>query len=262
MSGSTTKWGLPFPGLADPADVPRWIEALASALDTVGMDFQGTLANRPAAAKSGRYYYATDNGRLYRDDGTTWREIPYSGKIDTDKLADDAITQAKLADDAVGSAQILAAAVGTAELASASVTPAKMGTVDFSQIRRNTGNISVAAATETTITWDTQDYDPEDLWVAGSPTILTLNRTGVWGISANIVTDVASPNTTAKLRIKCNGVTIGTSPNGDAGHLFVSRTRRFTTADIITITYEHNDATHNITPTGEFPHVTALYHGV
>lgn len=33
---------------------------------------RGTLASRPAAATAGALYYATDNGHLYRDNGSSW----------------------------------------------------------------------------------------------------------------------------------------------------------------------------------------------
>jgi hypothetical protein len=36
------------------------------------IDVQGTLAARPAAGTRGRYYFATDNGILYRDTGVAW----------------------------------------------------------------------------------------------------------------------------------------------------------------------------------------------
>lgn len=34
---------------------------------------QNTLANRPAPGRAGRLYLATDEGRLYYDDGAAWR---------------------------------------------------------------------------------------------------------------------------------------------------------------------------------------------
>jgi hypothetical protein len=44
--------------------------------DLTAIDLQGTLAARPAFGIRGRYYYATDVGKLYRDTGTAWVEIP------------------------------------------------------------------------------------------------------------------------------------------------------------------------------------------
>lgn len=40
--------------------------------DLVAIDLQGTMASRPAFGIRGRYYFATDNGVLYRDTGTAW----------------------------------------------------------------------------------------------------------------------------------------------------------------------------------------------
>lgn len=41
----------------------------------VAIDLQGTYAARPAAGTRGRYYFATDKLRLYRDDGTAWVDL-------------------------------------------------------------------------------------------------------------------------------------------------------------------------------------------
>lgn len=38
----------------------------------VGRAMSGTLANRPNASAAGRFYFATDDGYLYLDLGTTW----------------------------------------------------------------------------------------------------------------------------------------------------------------------------------------------
>lgn len=43
--------------------------------DLTAIDLQGTLAARPPAAIRGRYYYATDNGILYRDTGAAWATV-------------------------------------------------------------------------------------------------------------------------------------------------------------------------------------------
>lgn len=72
-SGATTEWSLPYPLSTDPNNVPSDMQALATALD--GLIFggaSGTLANRPAAGKARRVYYATDTGLLYYDTGSAW----------------------------------------------------------------------------------------------------------------------------------------------------------------------------------------------
>lgn len=84
---STLRWGLRFPALTDTADVPRDIGNLASDLDGVAFDDQGTAANRPvstpqAPGKKGRYYWATDTLLLFRDNGTGWDTINPSLAVD------------------------------------------------------------------------------------------------------------------------------------------------------------------------------------
>lgn len=51
------------------------IGALLAAAGTpfiAGADAQGTHAGRPVAGTAGRYYYETDTGLLFRDNGATW----------------------------------------------------------------------------------------------------------------------------------------------------------------------------------------------
>ena len=77
----TPRLKLPYPVDTDPADAPHDISALALALDggtgqpAVAMDLQGLLNARPAPGVPGRYYWATDQGTLYRDDGAAWRVL-------------------------------------------------------------------------------------------------------------------------------------------------------------------------------------------
>jgi microcystin-dependent protein len=73
MPNTTPRLALPYPLGADPPDGAGQIQSLANQLDSlVASDQQGTLAARPAAGVRGRYYFATDAGALYRDDGTAW----------------------------------------------------------------------------------------------------------------------------------------------------------------------------------------------
>jgi hypothetical protein len=81
MPGATTKYQLPFPLPSDNNDVPADMQALANAIDGIIAGFSsGTLANRPVSTAGSpgiqdRYFYATDNGLLYRDTGTSWVTI-------------------------------------------------------------------------------------------------------------------------------------------------------------------------------------------
>ena len=80
---TTTRWSLRYPiGTDSPADVPLWMNRLATDLDAVAMDDQGVLASRPVSSGGspglrGRYYKATDTNQMFRDYGTGWDEIPF-----------------------------------------------------------------------------------------------------------------------------------------------------------------------------------------
>lgn len=259
---TTPRWGFPYPESGDPADGPRAVGDLANALDGVAMDSQGTFANRPAAAKNGRYYFATDTNVLYRDNGSAWVAIPAAASVDSSFLAANAVTQAKMADGAVGTAEIIDLAVTAAKLASSSVTALKLGKQTFIQVRRNTGTVTAPDNTETVVPWDTADVETDEAWDVGTPTVVTVPRSGLYTIRASIVTDCAPPNVKAELRIKVNGVVVGRSDSGDSIDLTVARTRVLTANDQITVHYYHNKgSSHNVTPSGEFPHCTLLWHG-
>jgi hypothetical protein len=84
MPAATSRLALPYPIPDDSVDVPRDVQALAAKLDpSVAVDTQGTFAARPAAAVSGRYYYATDAATLYRDTGTAWVPVGPLPKVTT-----------------------------------------------------------------------------------------------------------------------------------------------------------------------------------
>jgi microcystin-dependent protein len=78
---STPRLHLPYPADTDPADAPHDVGALAQALDggvgvpSAAFDSQGTLSQLPAPGTPGRYFWATDQGTLYRDDGAVWRPM-------------------------------------------------------------------------------------------------------------------------------------------------------------------------------------------
>lgn len=65
-----------------PTDGPSRVEfnAAFNQVETLAaIDVQGTFAARPAPGTQGRYYYATDNGVLYRDTGAAWTVVGASG---------------------------------------------------------------------------------------------------------------------------------------------------------------------------------------
>jgi hypothetical protein len=40
---------------------------------------KGIFSARPAASSAGAIYYSTDNGKIYRDNGTTWDDVTPAG---------------------------------------------------------------------------------------------------------------------------------------------------------------------------------------
>lgn len=116
--GATARWAIPYPEYTDNADVPQWMEDQAVSLDDHAKDDQGVFASRPAAGNFGSYYFATDQDKLYRDDGSVWNEVLIR--------QDNTITAAEIAADAVGSSEIAAGAVGVSEVADGTLTPVEM----------------------------------------------------------------------------------------------------------------------------------------
>jgi len=85
--GQTARWGLRYPELTDTADGPAAFKNLASDLDNVAMDDQGTVSTMPPSTaqtpgRKGRYWFAVDQGILYRDNGAGWDPITSSAPVD------------------------------------------------------------------------------------------------------------------------------------------------------------------------------------
>lgn len=74
----TTSRGNRYPESTDANDVPRDVFNLASDLDTAPIGSQGLIAARPAANKPNKYYWATDEEKLYYSDGAQWRDVTSS----------------------------------------------------------------------------------------------------------------------------------------------------------------------------------------
>lgn len=128
----------------------------------------GTLAGRPPAGRAGRYYYvdATDPTPVERD---------------------------KLYRDTGGAWQ---------EIAQRNVAT---GSFAGSRIYRATAQ-SIPTATLTAIAFSTESFDAEDMWIAGSPTRLTVpaTRAGKWLIVGG-VSYVGSLTGLREARIAKNG---------------------------------------------------------
>jgi microcystin-dependent protein len=83
--GTTSRLHLPWPTGSDLPEGETQIKALADKLDpaaptpaapSVAVCHIGTKANLPAAGMANRFYYATDEGNLYLDTGSSWITVP------------------------------------------------------------------------------------------------------------------------------------------------------------------------------------------
>jgi len=65
-------------------------------------------------------------------------------------------------------------------------------------------------ATNTTVSWDTEDVDTDSMWAVGTPTVITIPEDGVWAISA---TTDGSANTTGRGYLEINITSTGPITN-------------------------------------------------
>jgi hypothetical protein len=73
---STPRFGLTQWSADTDAPSRAQFETSFANIDTLAaIDLQGAIASRPAPGTVGRYFYATDTGYLYRDNGTSWTTI-------------------------------------------------------------------------------------------------------------------------------------------------------------------------------------------
>lgn len=71
---ATAKLALRYPVASDADDVPGDMQRLAGDVEA-SLSASGLLAARPAAAKEGRFYRATDTAQVFRDTGSGWEEM-------------------------------------------------------------------------------------------------------------------------------------------------------------------------------------------
>jgi len=141
---TTTKLALPYPELADPADVPQWNKALAQKLDSITVTYnQGLSTARPAPSTQGMIWYSTDINVFSYSDGLTWHDIG--------AVAAGYITRAMLAPE-------LKVATGTAQPADESI--------------RALGQTAGMAAAGTDPRFPTQDQKDALAGTGGAPNAL------------------------------------------------------------------------------------------
>lgn len=120
MPSTTTRLAFPYPVLADNADVPEDIKALADRLAVIAAGYsQGTAAARPAPGVGGIFYWATDTLALSYDNGTAWQTVwpPTAGSIVNSMVnAAAAIAYSKLAlTGSIVDADIASSGIGAAK---------------------------------------------------------------------------------------------------------------------------------------------------
>ncbi len=135
---ATTRLAIPYPSSADPPNGPAQMQAIAESLDNAAIDLpEGLIAAIPSPDPRGRWFYATDQGILYRSSGSTWRAVSVApdavtavqiaaAAVGNTELADDSVSKSKMQDNSVGSAEIEADAVGQSELGPGAVGPVEV----------------------------------------------------------------------------------------------------------------------------------------
>ena len=164
--------------IGDHEEIHGLLQAATSPFD-VALDGSGTLAARPAAGTEGRYYLATDESVLYRDNGASWVAIfNYFDTWDIDSR------------DA------------SANIGGLYVPACRVGKSVAQSINNNT---------TTAITFDTETgsdlYDNDALHsISASTSRITVTRKGIWHIGAFILFDQSATGL-RDVTLRANGAT-------------------------------------------------------
>lgn len=181
---TTTRWGLRYPEMTDDANIPEDIGNLAQDLDGVAMDDYGLLAARPTSSggspgKPGRYYYATDLDKLYRDYGTGWKEIilgTHSALTDQRVPTDGSVTNAKVSNSAAihySKLDLVGAVLGS-DITDGTITADKLSTSVLDMLASEGLQEGVMGSGEGLVTWidaNTLRVAAGTGWVYGDGTV-------------------------------------------------------------------------------------------
>jgi hypothetical protein len=105
--------------------------------------------------------------------------------VTTGKLAADAVTGAKIADLAVDTEHLAASAVETAKINNDAVTADKISTTSTFRVKLTTDQ-SISASTNTTVAYDTVDFDPASGWNSTDKD-WTVPSTGMYMVGATVL---------------------------------------------------------------------------
>jgi len=165
--------GLTSPLGTEAVNIDQHLKNLADGVDAnAAMFSQGVLASRPTSTpgtpgKTGRIYYATDNGKVYYDFGTGWvilnADIPTLGpdSITSTEIAANAVGASELADNSVDAAAIIDGVVGAAEIANALKPSAGAGGSTEALRALGTGAANAAAGNDARLS---DKREPLDSW--------------------------------------------------------------------------------------------------
>lgn len=161
----------------------------------VNHSMQDTFANRPAAGREGRLFYATDTGELFYDTSSSWvyvgRALASAGEVAdiADAEADGTSNRVSRADHVhkIGSVT----QIPTLEVDLVNDKVAKLRVPACRVGRTTPRTIATGTAFSTGIGWDDETgsnvYDNDDIHSTVSNTDrLTATREGVWFVTAQI----------------------------------------------------------------------------
>lgn len=188
---NTPRLNMRRPVGADAFTIADDLQSIVDPLDNAAIDQQGTLAARPTAnsVPRGTYYFATDEGIVYRSDGTTWT----------------AVTTANPAVDLSGTFVSRPAANAVADgtyyfTTDTAVLYRSDGTnwhetgftADRVRVKR-AADQAIAAGSFYALEFDTQEIDTNSMWTGGgTSTRLTAQRGGIYHLTAKVNFDVGS----------------------------------------------------------------------
>lgn len=162
---TSSRLAIPTPTLGTtPVDIPADMLAIVTALETHGAGFaQGTFGARPAAGKTGYFYWDTTNSTLWYDNGSVWVSVgtPAASSITSAMIVDGTIVAADLANNAVAPGKALLTSLwdfsaGMLKLAGKRVLTHSDGTVDH-HVESGQASLTVPAfgpaASDVTVTY-------------------------------------------------------------------------------------------------------------